>query len=436
MSILDQLKTRESYMDKFPKGSRSTISNEKAALNSFDKFCGWKFRVSAESVIRELAKFDEKKQKSTTFSMLQTYSNYLVEEQQIAIGTAKQYSKSVKNYINYMLELEISNEQFRREIKFSRQEIRDDYPLSPEEAMALLAEARSRKLMYLFQMGTGIAIGECMHLRKRDLDCSLERIRIKVPAKYRKVKSPKVTFVPKWIESEMKELLDSLKDDDYLFNIIGNPNTKNAVISQEQFFDRVRKRAKLDDLVYDSGTHKITIHVFRSWFITHADRIDFGLGHALAGHGYYMKKYNRYTEKELLEFFIKAESLLSPYEVQNTEEQKERRVKFTELENKFKEDTMKIESEKNERISQLEKEVSEIRKGLQKRIVVNFEDPINSSNYRIPNGSYYFPVHLSTNYSSSFKSHNHFQFLEAKEVQEVKVITRKSKEVKGNLEVL
>ena len=376
MSILDQPKTRESYIDKFPKNSRSTISNEKAALNSLDKFCEWKFHVSTESVIRELTKFDEKKQKSTVFSMLQNYSNYLVEEQRITIGTAKQYSKSVKNYINYMLDLEISNEQFRREIKFSRQEIRDDYPLSPEEAKLLLAEARSRKLMYLFQMGTGIAIGECMHLRKRDFDCTLERIRIKVPAKYRKVKSPKVTFVPKWIESEMKELLDGLKDDDYLFNIIGNPNTKNAVISQEQFFDRVRKRAKLDNLIYDSGTHKITIHVFRSWFITHADRVDFGLGHALAGHGYYMKKYNRYTEKELLEFFIKAESWLSPYDVQNIEEQNEFRVKFMELENKFKEETIKMESEKNERISQLEKHVAEIRKEWQERVRINWEDPV------------------------------------------------------------
>ena len=49
---------------------------------------------------------------------------------------------------------------------------------------------------------------------------------------------------------------------------------------------------------------------FRSWFVTKCNRIDFGFGHALAGHETYMKRYDRISIKEKVDFYIRAEKTL------------------------------------------------------------------------------------------------------------------------------
>lgn len=320
--LFNSLRNKETYLDKIPKESVGTMSCERGALTNFEAFSEWKFHVSTESVIAGLRKFEGNRQESTIYEILQNFSNYMIEEKELTIRTARNYVKRMKNYLNYLLEIKIHNEDLRQNIRYPRAEQRDNYPLSTEEARACLQEARTKKVMYLFGMGTGIAIGEAMQLRKRDfVRDKMSRIMVYVPAKYRKVRVAKRTFVPKWIEKEILSILDSVKDDDLVF--AKNKNWRNAAINEILVFVRVRQRAGLDNLVYDTGIHKITIHSFRSWFITRANKVDHGLGNALAGQGYYMKRYDRYTEQEMLEFFLKAEPLLNPYESQEDKKQRE-----------------------------------------------------------------------------------------------------------------
>lgn len=323
-------RTKQSYLDKIPKSSHGILVQERAAVQNFEEFCQFKYHVSSDKIIEELKKMPASKQESHIYEMLQNFGNYMIEDQSISILTSKRYVKRIKNYLNYLLEIKIHNEDLKQNTRWPKEVQRDDYPLEPQEARKILAEAKNRKTMYLFQMGTGIPIGEAMQLRKRDFNFGLERIKVVVPGKYRKVRAVKRTFVPKWIESEIKELLGMKKDDDMAFN--DNPNINTATTNEANFFNRVRQRAKLDHLVYDSGVAKITIHSFRSWFITRANKVDFGLGNALAGQGYYMKRYSRYSEKEMMDFFIKAEEALSPFEPTETQSQKEMKAKIAELE--------------------------------------------------------------------------------------------------------
>lgn len=316
MPFLDSLRSKDTYIDRIPKSSPGTIVCEKAALRNFEDFTEYKFHVSSDNVLIELRKLDGNRLESTVFDILQNFSNFMIEEQRISIGTSKNYVKRIKNYLNYLLDTKIHNEDLKQNMRYPREEERDNYPLSADEARKIMEEARKKKTLYLFQLGTGIAIGEAMKLRKRDFSCEMERIKVVVPAKYRKVRATKRTFVPKWIEPEITALLAKKKDDDTIFTKSQKPLF--AVINETNNFDRVRDRAGLGDLIYDSGTHKITIHSFRSWFITKANKVDFGLGNALAGQGYYMKRYSRYTEKEMMKFFLKAEPFLNPY--QNNED--------------------------------------------------------------------------------------------------------------------
>ena len=107
-------------------------------------------------------------------------------------------------------------------------------------------------------------------------------------------------------------ILENLKDDDLIFAT--NKDIQKSKHTEEDYYYRMRVRAGLDKMKYDNGIHKITLHSFRSWFVTKCNRIDSDFGNALAGHDKYMKRYNRFTDNEKCELFIKAEKTLSIFE--------------------------------------------------------------------------------------------------------------------------
>ena len=90
----------------------------------------------------------------------------------------------------------------------------------------------------------------------------------------------------------------------------------------------------------------------RSWFVTKCNRIDYGFGHALAGHDQYMKRYDRLTIEDKIELYHKAEKLLQVFEY--VDEDNERKIAG--LEKKLKE----LESDKDERISELEETMKNV----------------------------------------------------------------------------
>ena len=59
---------------------------------------------------------------------------------------------------------------------------------------------------------------------------------------------------------------------------------------------------------YESGTRRITLHSFRSFFITQAVRsVSDSFAHALAGQEGYLGMYKRYDNKSMLEDYLKLE---------------------------------------------------------------------------------------------------------------------------------
>ena len=66
----------------------------------------------------------------------------------------------------------------------------------------------------------------------------------------------------------------------------------------------------------------------RSWFVTKCNRIDYGFGHALAGHDQYMKRYDRLTLEDKVELYLKAEEILQVFDY--TDENKEKKIEALE----------------------------------------------------------------------------------------------------------
>ena len=155
-------------------------------------------------------------------------------------------------------------------------------------------------------------ITEACSLRKRDFDTSGIRIKINIPAKFTKNKQARTTYLSKEAGNYVKPILDRINDDKLVFGTSEDPNCSkmNEIIR----FTRVREKAGFIEK-YASGTHKISLHSFRAWFISKCNRVDFGIGHAFAGHDLYMKQYDRHSEQDKLEFYLKAEQSLMIYDV-------------------------------------------------------------------------------------------------------------------------
>ncbi len=300
-------------LDSKPESYLETMSNQerlieaKCALKSFDRFCKTKYNDrKMEQVFEELQALENKpKFKVYLFGMMQGYIAYLNEN--LAPFTVRSYFKHLKQYLKHS-GFQFTSEEIKDNVKLPSIVEAEHHALTLDEMKKIFdCVPPKHKALYFVLSSSGIRIKEAIQLRKRDFDLSLKRIKIVIPGKYTKTKKSRITFVSsetaEWLEPRLKRL----KTDDLVFGT--NEKPLHARQNEEERFDRIRKNAGFTKR-FESGWHEITIHSFRSWFITKTNRVDFGFGHALAGHGLYMGRYDRLTDSEKLELYIKTEPTL------------------------------------------------------------------------------------------------------------------------------
>lgn len=323
-SFLKQ-RTRQNYFIKKSVRAKSTLREIKYALNAFDRFVSAKYEdqsKKAEQIIEELLLIkNQDAQKDYTIEILQEYINHL-NEKNLQPYTIKAYVGHAKRYLQYH-RIKIYDEDLRL-LEYPRQNHEEKHPLTKDEIKKLLDNAsEKRKALYLVMSSSGMRIEETVALRKRDFDLSGPRIKITIPAKFTKTKKSRITFVSKEAEPYLKSILDKIGIDDIVFG--SNPSPYASKINEELHFTRTRKKAGLTER-YDSGTHKITLQSFRSWFISKCNRVEADFGHLLAGHELYMKRYDRWSEEEKLKKYIECEPLLSIFGNTPTEQQQHHEI--------------------------------------------------------------------------------------------------------------
>jgi len=315
MSYLDKPMNRQSYFEHISTKSHSHIVNARIALDWFEKFVIGRFNGrSTDTVLKESMKQkkdDPQRHSVNLFSILQEFINYLGNNNHDP-STIRANFNLVKSYLNWY-GFEVFSEGVSSRLNFPRKIFEEPYPLTLEDIQTLLNSSNShRRVLYLFLTSTGLRISESVQIRKSDLDFSFDRIMVKVKGSYTKTKKPRKTFITKETQKYLMPILEKLKDDDLIFGT--NEDRLKSKHTEEDYYYRMRIRAGLSNLKYDNGIHKITLHSFRSWFVTKCNRVDSDFGNALAGHEKYMKRYNRFTDEEKCQLFIKAEKTLSIFE--------------------------------------------------------------------------------------------------------------------------
>lgn len=347
MSYLESTRDKKAYFDHISSMSHSHRVNSRIALDWFDKFLIGKFEKDIDIVLSDLIKGkyqDPQKHTRVLFDILQDFIKYVGVEGHDP-STIRANFNLIKNFLNWY-GFEIYTEIVKSRLKFPKKIEEEAYPLTLEDIIKILEHSKpKRQALYYFLSSTGCRIQEALQVRKRDLDFeSYDRIMVRLAGKYTKTKKPRKTFITKETEKILTPILNRLKDDDLIFGV--HDNSLKGKHNEEDNFTRMRIRAGLTEK-YDNGIHKITMHSFRSWFITKCNRVDSDFGHHLAGHQKYMKKYNRFEESELCDLFIKAESTLSIYD--------------------------RVDEDQEDRIADLEGEIIKINK---QKTIMNDEDKL------------------------------------------------------------
>ena len=179
------------------------------------------------------------------------------------------------------------------EIELKRKTLCLIYNELPERMGALL----------LVMLASGMRLGETLKLKISDINWEGERTEITIPAEITKTKTGRTTYLTEEATEALLNYLKKRKDDDErLFPF--NPE------SAQYYLRKVSKSLEENDIKGCEET--IHWHMTRKYFIsrfTLAASKD--VAEHIAGHeGYLSSSYRRYTKKQILKQYIKAERKL------------------------------------------------------------------------------------------------------------------------------
>ena len=303
-------------MEHIKNHSHSHQVNQRIAIDWFEKYLIGTYDKDMKTVLTDMMnqKISEPVRHNKNFyDLLQGFVNYLAQND-LDPTTVRTNFNGVKKFLNWY-GFEIFVETVRAKLIFPTKIKLERHAITIDEIRILLNNASpQRRAWYIFLLSTGMRLQETLKIRKRDFVFDYDRIMVDIPAKHTKTKKPRKTFLTKECWNLVKPILDKKKDDDHVFTHWDDANILKAKHVEEDYFYRLRKRVGLDEKYPDSIRHKISIHIFRSWFVTKCNRVDSDFGNALAGHDKYMKIYNRFTIPELITLFKKAEPELQIFD--------------------------------------------------------------------------------------------------------------------------
>jgi len=255
--------------------------------------------------------------------------------------TVKIYFEHIKQYLHYR-GIKLHPLDIRQNLKFPTKLEEELHPLSINEFQEILKTASyNRRLLYLAQSSSGTRIGELVQLQKKHLDTNMDRIMVKIPARFTKKGRARTTFFSTETSKVLLPKLHKMSNDDLVFG--NTTDSYNAKMNEIIYMERLLKKIGLDQRYETNNRYKISTHSFRSYFITKVSRHDENLAKYFAGQKGYLLQYDRLTDEEKLEYYIEFEPSLLIYD-QTKNEEKIR---------KLKEANTKLEDQA-ERIKQLE----------------------------------------------------------------------------------
>ena len=280
------------YLEHISVKAASTKSLFKAAYKSF---------AGIEDLI------DSRPSDEHVYDCLQSNINGL-EARNMDPVTIKTYFNNVKQYLHYR-GIKLDPIDVRQSLNFPKKQVEELRPLELDTFQKILKMCSAkREMLYLAQSSSGMRIGEMVQLRKKDIHTDMARLTVKIPAAFTKTRVARTTFLSAEAASLVVPKLRKIGDSDLVFGI-GN-RAKSNVCVEARYLDDIQKRMGISDKYETNGRNVITTHSFRAFFITKVSRQDPNLARYFAGQKGYLQQYDRLTDAEKLENYMKFEPLL------------------------------------------------------------------------------------------------------------------------------
>ncbi len=304
--LITSERSYESFFDiKLKNKKPGTRKNYKLALTDFDKFCRKTMTNSLESLLPEFRNANSEE----IIDTLQAWINDCTLQSNL---NQRGRMSQINSYLYYR-GVKIDPRDLK-DLEFENSIAEERRPITDDELKKIIDDANPivKTLCYTLS-SSGMAIGECCHLKKSDFDLSQKRICIHIKPSYTKKSSRgRTVYVSREAEKYLKPMLAKLEDNDLLFTT--SPTIPLTIVNLTVQFRRLIDRIGLD-VKYESGTRQKTFHALRAYFFTKAvQKHGLGYAHKMTGHKGYLEEYNRYSEDKKLEMYLQLEPELFVYE--------------------------------------------------------------------------------------------------------------------------
>ena len=345
--LLEKEKTK-TFDENINKYSENTKSSIYAAKKSFEKFCPeyYEGRQSSE-IFKELNSLKDVEQTKAVRKTLQSWINWNYQNHNLT-SSIRQYVSKIKRIFSHE-GIIIRESDFEKKLEYTKTIKEELHALTIEEIQNILKYANPKKIgFYLALSCTGARPGELLQVRKKDVDITKKRIKIRIEALYTKTRAGRSIWLTKEAGSYLMTKLRDLKDNDLIWGTHEDPVLAGKNESTQ--FSNLCDRAGYGEKYQSNNIRKITLYSFRSYFFGKASDVHReGYAHKMIGHGGYLSQYDRMSDEKKLEMFLELEPELiidstKRNELQIIKQQEE----ITELQ------------EKNLKIENLEKRLNKI----------------------------------------------------------------------------
>jgi len=212
--------------------------------------------------------------------------------------TIKNYFSFIKSYLRVCHAVEISSEKIKDYVQFPKLRREPRQAISIENLKKIcLAASPERRALYTTLISSGMRLGECLALTKKNFHFDENPVRVTIEAETTKTKEGRETYITSEAADNVKPLVDQKNDNEKIFSVSNDIDT--AVNYAEHVFNDLRKKLGLLEKYPNSSRYLVNIHAFRAYFHTKASqKHGSDYANALDGHGAYLKQYYREDPKE------------------------------------------------------------------------------------------------------------------------------------------